>query len=413
MRSRSTITVTVTETSTPVITRSVYPVPASSTTNAFATYSTSRSETHTTPLSDKSSSSSASSVLSSPPYLNRTYTSTLTSTYTSTLAIRPSNVTQHLPLQTKIPAVPLESPVHLPVTEVSSSSSADAMRSPTSFAGRVRPSRFFALLTRFLSLSTFVKAQSQCTSNSKTCTTHAVSETCWVRESAASVCRNKSTSSHTLMPHFGSFPMSSNPKTASYLTKVLRHLLVSNISVTSDILGTIVSTSTIVFTATQHPQGNSPMGMAFPSIPVPVPTSALSSLLTNSNPPPIPTSVLATLTNGATQVSAASSVGSSDGPASSIHSGTSIAASGSYSSWWSSVHGITVFVTTTEPAISTFVSATVTSTHNVTRTFETHHTHTLTVSDTSAPTVTNAAGQLDFSISYIVLAMWIVLGAIA
>jgi hypothetical protein len=384
MRAPSTFTVTVTETSIPVITKSVYPIPASSDTNEPAT--------RTPPYPSQSSGSVSGSVLPTPPYLNGSGINTPAS-YTNA-------TTGYVPLSANASGALPNNPSSISPMQAPSGPTANKILGPfentegmfnhTSSAGRLQPLRLFAVLPRLILFIDFAKAQ--------------------VTGEA----------SQHIEPRFYPYPAPLNSGPPPHLSDTPRDVA-PTIS-ESQILGTLTTTSTITFTMTDVHSPTGPLNFSLPSIVVmssaSVEVSSLtsSSLLQEANTSSPSLSLFATVSTGIVPSIVMSTSNSTVIPPST--SEVNDTNSGSYTPWWSSVHNATVSVTVTEPASPTSITTTMTLTFNVTNTIEKPTTHTTTLIRTTGlfnagatPTAAGVVEELNFFLYYVVIATWVVLFA--
>lgn len=371
MRTPSTITVTVTETSVPVITKSVYPIPVPDEPNEAAT--------HTPPYPSQSFISNTGSVLPSPPYLNA---SGIDASAGSTIAS-----TGHLSYHTNVLGALPDNPASISQVLASSSPTVNKILGPfqntegmfnrTSSAGRLRPLQFFTLLTRFIFLVDSAKSQ----------VTGAIPQ--------------------QIESRFYPYPAPLNSGPPPHLSNTPRDISDSTITESQGLV-TLMTTSTIVHTTTDVQSHNGPFNFSALStttsevtiVQVSDPQGFPSATTTSDSVDPVATVVLTT-----TVAPVYSSEINNTQP-------------GSYSTWWSDVRNVTVEITVTETASPLPITTTTTVTNNVTNTIEKPVIHTTTKLTTtglfnggSSPTAAGVVEGINFFLGCITIATWIVLFA--
>lgn len=376
MRPPSTITITVTETSVPVITKSVYPVPASNEPNEPAT--------HTPSYPSQSSSLDAGSVPPSPPYLN--------ASGISTPAESTNASTGYLPHRTGVLGALPDNPASISQVLASASQTVNKILGPfentgmlnhTSSTGRLRPLQLFTLLSRLIFLIDSTKSQ----------VAGPISQQIESR----------------LYPY--PTPLNSGPP--PHLSNTPRDVSQGTTAESIDLM-TLTTTSTVIHTTTDLHSNNGPFNFSALSTFVssvtvvqvsdpqstPSNTSDLSATTTSGSVDPVITAVLTTTV---------APVSSSD---------VDITQAGSYSAWWSSIRNVTVEITVTESATPVLITTIMTVTNNVTNTIEQPVTHTLTrvtttgmTTEGASPTAAGVVKSINFFLGRVIVATWIVLFA--
>lgn len=377
MRTPSTITVTVTETSVPVITKSVYPVPAPNEPNEPAT--------HTPPHLSQSYTTDAGSILPSPPYLNA---SGITTPADSTNAS-----TGYLPYRTNVLGALPDNPASISQALASSSQTAGKILGPfentegmlnhTSSAGRLRPLQLFTLLSRLVFFVDSAKPQA----------------------------------TGPLVQQIGSrfypyaAPLNSGPP--PHLSNTARDVS-QGTATESQLLVTLTTTSTAVHTTTDAQQHKDPFDFSSLSTFV-----SLVTVVHGGGPGPEPplsstSNLSATIISEPASAVSTANFTTAVGPISSSEiNGTQ---PGSYSTWWSAVRNVTVQVTVTETTSPLLIATTMTVTNNVTTTIEQSVTHTTTKtmttgssSEIASPIAAGVVETVNYFLSSVVLATWIIL----
>lgn len=432
MRPASTITVTVTETSapatesyttvtetsTPVLTISVYPIPATSLANKTSTY--------TPPYQNASSSLASSTVVPSPVYFNTsiTYVMTYTSTYTT---MRIINTTTEYPIGPEVTGVP-GVPIHMTASQSAASFTGSAINGSItgwpllSNAGSLRPPRFFGLLTKALSLSGLVNAQSTLPYIPDGNEPEGLADVCAMGEDVPNDCPNSSETSGGIVSRFYPYPAPLNSGPPPHLTNTVRDVSDNNTSSMVGVPGTLIVTSTVVqtvvattpFSSTSAP---SPKGETV----LPPPISEISSFVATSSDIASLSALVSDIStkehpNATSTVVAATPVTSN--LTTTVDVATHSTAPSSSTSLLSSDHSVTILFTVTETPVSAIVSTTETILSHITETDKEYTTSTFikTVSQTFpaftggvAPSATSFAARLGFSIGCVMLAVGLAL----